>query len=141
MRDSILVPTTGDEGSQRAVEVAVTEAKLHNAAIQLLTVSEEGTNELAGAYDGSGGKQDSAAKQVIQRTRERIPEEIPVETFITGGVPTDEILAHIDAYDVDLVVMATHGRTGLKRAIIGSTTEAVVRRSDTPVLTVQADTE
>lgn len=140
MFDTILVPTAGDEGSSQAIEYAVQEARLHDAGIQLLTVKDDGTSQLAQAYDeDTDSKQDVRAKQAIQEARQQVPEEIAVDSFITDGVPKDEILSHIDTYDVDLVVMATQGRTGIRRAVIGSTTESVVRHSDTPVLTVQAD--
>lgn len=140
MFDTILVPTAGDEGSSQAIEYAVQEARLHDTGIQLLTVKDDGTSQLAQAYgEDTDSKQDVRAKQAIQEARQQVPEEIAVDSFITDGVPKDEILSHIDTYDVDLVVMATQGRTGIRRAVIGSTTESVVRHSDTPVLTVQAD--
>ncbi len=139
MRDTILVPTAGDAGSERAIEYAVREAEIHDASIQLLTIKDEGTSQLAEAYGGgSESELDTNAKRAIQSAREEIPDEIPVDSFISDGVPKDEILSHVDTYDVDLVVMATHGRTGIQRAVIGSTTESVVRHSSTPVLTVQA---
>ena len=52
------------------------------------------------------------------------------------GQPTDEILRAAAATDSDLIVMGTHGRTGLRRLLLGSVTEAVVRHSATPVLVV-----
>jgi nucleotide-binding universal stress UspA family protein len=57
------------------------------------------------------------------------------EAHVTRGAPTfDAILAQAGALSVDLVVMRTHGRTGIARAINGSVTEEVVRRSAIPVL-------
>lgn len=52
------------------------------------------------------------------------------------GQPTDEILHAAEAMGADLIVMGTHGRTGLRRFLLGSVAEAVVRRSATPVLVV-----
>lgn len=55
----------------------------------------------------------------------------------SDGVPSEEILDYADANGVDLIVMGTHGRTGLPRLLLGSTTERVVRLFDAPVLTVR----
>jgi nucleotide-binding universal stress UspA family protein len=53
------------------------------------------------------------------------------------GVPFHEILEYARRHDVDLIVMATHGRTGLAHALLGSVTEKVVRQAPCPVLTVR----
>ena len=62
---------------------------------------------------------------------------VPVETAVLGGTPHRRIRDYADAHDVDLVVMGTHGRTGLDRYLLGSVTEKVVRTADQPVLTVR----
>ena len=59
-----------------------------------------------------------------------------VKTFVAVGRPADEILKFIDANDVDLVVMSTHGRSGVSRWFLGSVAEQVVRRSNATVLLV-----
>lgn len=67
--------------------------------------------------------------------------DIPVETDVRRGNPHREILDYADEHAVDLVVMGTHGRTGLDRYLLGSVTEKVVRLSNVPVLTVRATDE
>jgi nucleotide-binding universal stress UspA family protein len=52
------------------------------------------------------------------------------------GVAADEIVRYADEWDIDLIVMGTHGREGVMRAVIGSVAEKVVRRATCPVLTV-----
>jgi nucleotide-binding universal stress UspA family protein len=52
------------------------------------------------------------------------------------GVPYSEIIRYADETQADLIVMGTHGRTGLRHALLGSTAEKVVRRAPCPVLTV-----
>lgn len=64
---------------------------------------------------------------------------IPAIEAIRLGVPHETIREYVDEEDIDLVVMGTHGRTGLERALLGSTTERVVRTVDTPVVTVPLD--
>lgn len=64
-----------------------------------------------------------------------------IEGVVAQGTPHQAILDHIDEHDIDLVVMGTHGRTGLDRYLLGSITEKVVRLSDAPVLTVRMPAE
>jgi nucleotide-binding universal stress UspA family protein len=52
--------------------------------------------------------------------------------------PANEILRYAKSGNIDLIVMGTHGRTGLARVVLGSVTEAVVRAAPCPVLTVQS---
>ena len=54
------------------------------------------------------------------------------------GAPYRAVVDYADAEDVALVVMGTHGRTGLQRYLLGSVTEKVVRTAGVPVLTVRA---
>ncbi|EMA60035.1 universal stress protein [Halorubrum kocurii] len=64
---------------------------------------------------------------------------IDLTTAVEMGTPHEVILRYADDHDVDLLVMGTHGRTGVERYLLGSVTEKVVRLSDTPVVTVRAD--
>jgi nucleotide-binding universal stress UspA family protein len=63
-------------------------------------------------------------------------DQIACETEIRTGYPVDEICAESNRDDVDLVVTATHGRTGFKHALIGSVAEQVVRYAECPVISV-----
>jgi universal stress protein A len=62
----------------------------------------------------------------------------PVETGVSEGIPADEILRNAEDAGCDLIVMASHGRTGLSRLLMGSVTEAVMRRARCPVLIVKS---
>jgi len=66
-----------------------------------------------------------------------LPTDIPVTPILAHGTPIREILQTIHDQNIDLVIMATHGQTGIAHAIFGSTSEKVVRRSPVPVLTVR----
>ncbi len=61
-----------------------------------------------------------------------------VTTYHLTGAPAEEIVTFADEYEVDLIVMGTHGWTGFKHLIVGSTAENVVRSAHCPVLTVRA---
>lgn len=61
-----------------------------------------------------------------------------VEVATAFGEPPDEIVAHARKHGIDLIAMATHARSGLARAVLGSVAEAVLRRAEIPVLMVRA---
>ncbi|MDS0281375.1 universal stress protein [Haloarcula onubensis] len=64
-------------------------------------------------------------------------DDVAVETAVVPGTPYRAILDYADEHGVDLIVMGTHGRTGLDRYLLGSVTEKVIRTADQPVLTVR----
>jgi universal stress protein A len=63
---------------------------------------------------------------------------VDILTAITRGRPAHAIVEYAIRHEVDIIVMGTHGRTGVSRALLGSVTEAVVRRAPCRVLTVPA---
>ncbi len=63
------------------------------------------------------------------------------EVQIKTGDPRDMILQQADTLPADLIVMGTHGRRGVSRLLLGSVTEAVVRRATCPVLTIRETTD
>jgi nucleotide-binding universal stress UspA family protein len=63
---------------------------------------------------------------------------IRAEARVRYGAPVEEILDHASAAGIDLIAMATHGRTGLKRVVLGSVAEQVLRRTPVPMLLVRA---
>ncbi len=68
-------------------------------------------------------------------------ENVRTESYICAGDPHQVILNYADHHGIDIIVMGTHGRTGLDRYLLGSVTEKVVRLSDIPVVTVRQDAE
>jgi universal stress protein A len=65
---------------------------------------------------------------------------VPKRTLIERGVPHDVIVGTAKSLGVDLIIMGTHGRLGLKRLVLGSVAENVVRHAPCPVLTVRGRT-
>jgi len=63
---------------------------------------------------------------------------LSIVTQVLIGRPAEEIITYAAAIDADMIIMATHGYSGLKHALLGSTTEAVLRRSQCPVLSIPA---
>lgn len=76
-------------------------------------------------------------QQQLDELRDRIATPgLQIEGEVVEGVPYVKILEQAEAVDADLIVMGTHGRTGLAHLLIGSVAERVVRLSERPVLTV-----
>ncbi len=67
--------------------------------------------------------------------------DLDAVTALVFGRPAREIVSYASRHGIDMIVMGTHGRTGVSRALLGSVAEAVVRRASCPVLTVPATTE
>src|SRR6266498_3031947 len=78
------------------------------------------------------------AETTLARVRAReLPSDVAVENIVLSGGPCYEICKTAGALGIDLIVMSTHGHTGLKHALLGSTTERVVRHAPCPVLTIR----
>ncbi|GAN32826.1 MAG: universal stress protein [Candidatus Brocadia sp. AMX2] len=83
--------------------------------------------------------------EMINKLRERLLKcvnedtkgRISVEAVIIQGIPFAEIIKASKEYKIDLIVIGTHGRTGLSHAIMGSVAEKVVRKAPCPVLTIR----
>ncbi|MFB6223258.1 MAG: universal stress protein [Haloarcula sp.] len=137
MFDSILVPTDGSPGSERAFEVAVTLASHRNATVHVLAVVDE-----HGPTDDWDYDEDSPAAAFIDSQSAHVATgDLTVTPVVREGVVHEAILDYAADTDSDLIVMGTHGRTGVRRFLLGSVTEKVVRLADAPVLSVKADTE
>lgn len=80
----------------------------------------------------------AAARERLPRFREvELDQHLRVETFVSNGSPAHEICATAKTQNADLIVISTHGHTGLKRFALGSVTENVVRHAPCPVLVVR----
>jgi len=83
-------------------------------------------------------------KQSVEEALQKIPEPQwpnakPVQRLIRIGVPFMEIIKYAKEADIDLVVVGTHGRSGLSHVLLGSVAERVVRKAPCPVLTVKPE--
>jgi nucleotide-binding universal stress UspA family protein len=138
MYDRIVVPTDGGPGTEQVVAEAAGLAELSGAVLDAVYVVDAGAT--AGFDVGAAGETTAealrtAGEEALAKV-EQLAGDVPVETTLREGAPHREILAHVDETDADLVVMGTHGRTGLGRVVLGSVAERIVRLSDVPVMTV-----
>lgn len=135
MFTNILVPTDGTENSRNALERAVTVADAFDATVHLLSVAPSRGGEQK--QDQLRSDPDDAADEAIRDASERLDREgIDYVTSVPEGEPDEQILAYADANPIDLIVMGTHGRTGLDRVLLGSVAEKTVRNAHVPVMTV-----
>ena len=140
MYDTILLPTTGGPEMAPVIEHAGSLADSYDATVHVVSVMdsrnrfESPASGLAGDAWEEGERE--RAQEAVHEAIEALP-DVAVERAVSSGVPHEEILTYADDADVSLVVMGTHGRTGLDHYLIGSVAERVVRRCAAPVLTVR----
>lgn len=136
----ILVPTDFSPSSDEALLMAASLARTSGAT--LLVVHVEESPAAYGMLELYYGQPDPADEQRLRELlEEKLSQSVPPEAGIrtehrlVTGDPVEELLRVAREEHPDLIVMATHGRTGLRRVLMGSTAEAVVRRATCPVLT------
>jgi nucleotide-binding universal stress UspA family protein len=133
----ILVTTDLSPFSLAAMEYATSFGTLYTSRIYLLFVLEG--KEGAHAKEGHAQlrTEEEATQALDEFVRTNIPGEIRLMQVVRKGVPADEIRRFAQEEGIDLIVMATHGRTGLRHMVMGSVAERVVRLCSLPVLTVK----
>jgi nucleotide-binding universal stress UspA family protein len=143
----ILVPIDGSPASNRGLAEAIALAKDQSAALRLVHVLEElalGAGGDAVVYLGNTvnllretGEQVVAAAEALVQASELKAESIILETM--SGRAAEAIVAEATRCGADLIVLGTHGRRGIRRLVMGSDAEAIVRTAPVPVLLVRAD--
>ncbi|MFC1999393.1 universal stress protein [Chloroflexota bacterium] len=144
----ILVPLDGSELGERALPYVEELAAATGAEVLLLeVVALQYDIALAETYTPNVGQlsEDFAkrtlanAEKYLKSIEERLSQRgITVRSEIETGVPAERVIAHAKEYDVDLIAMSTHGRSGISRWILGSVADKVLRAADRPVLLVRA---
>jgi nucleotide-binding universal stress UspA family protein len=137
----VLIAVDGSPIAIHAMEVGAELAKALGAQIALVHVVDP---KLASAPEG--GFPASAildnlrqeGRQLLESASRRIEGEPPPREYLVEGSPSREIITLATEWNADLIVLGTHGRSGIARAFFGSTAEGVVRHSQIPVLTVRA---
>jgi nucleotide-binding universal stress UspA family protein len=137
----ILVPIDFSECSRKALLYALALARQFGGAIRLVHVIEAAyLMGDFGAVDYAALEADlrtEAEKQLRRLAEAEIGTSVPCAMTIRSGRPATEIAEAAREFEADLVVIATHGRTGLKHVLLGSVAENVVRHAPCPVLTVR----
>ena len=146
---SILVPTDFSQCARHAVPAAAEMARLLGARVLCLHVVEPvvqpvGWTPLAEPLPAAEmGEQleESAARDLPAFSRSEEFEGLDVEDVVARGEPAAEIVRVAEERSAGLIVISSHGRTGLGRILFGSTAESVVRHARCPVLVVKPPEE
>jgi universal stress protein A len=138
----ILVPTDFSPGAAAATEHALSLAHAFGGTVTLFHVYAlptyvfpDGSTFVAGPDVAAKIERDVLDTLATAARNAERQSGVPVLTRSVIGAPYDEIIAAAKEYD--LIVMGTHGRTGLKHLLLGSVAEKVVRHASCPVLTVR----
>lgn len=131
----ILFPTDFSHTGDAALRLATTLAREHDAT--LLVVHVEEPPAAYGCGEMYYGIPDPITEDLERMLADVVPTDpaVPCEHLMVTGDPAMAITRIADEEGVEMIVMGTHGRSGLMRLLMGSTAEAVVRRSTCPVLT------
>jgi nucleotide-binding universal stress UspA family protein len=133
MLDTILVPVDGSGMSELAVPFAEGLARAAGAKVVLMRAV---PSPLLIAPE-PGEFSESQAAQALEEIKRRLPDgELHAEAHVVQGDPGDAIVRAAESLQADLIVMATHGRGGLGRAVYGSIADEVVRTTSVPVLLI-----
>ncbi len=145
MYDRILVPTDGSDAMETVIAHAVELAAAHDATLHSLYVAntaslsdipmDAGWESVTHALEREGQR----AVSVIERAADEAG--VAFESEIREGAPAKEIIRYAEEDDCDVIIMGTHGRSGVDRLLLGSVAEKVVRSSPVPVLTVRIPRE
>ena len=140
---TILFATDFSEGSDFAFQAALSLARKYEGKLILIHIINEPV-DLRGFYvphisfDKLEEEIEQGAEKLMEKfCRTHIKDFSNYETFVLPGIPYDEIIKKAEEFETDLIVMGTHGRTGLDHVLFGSTAEKVVRKSPIPVMTIR----
>lgn len=144
--EKILTAIDFSENSEFAFEYALTMAKQFNAELTLMHVINEPV-DLRGFYvphisfeQLEKEIEEGATKMMENFCSSRLASFQNFKTAIVSGIPYDEITRKADEIGASLIVLGTHGRTGLDHILFGSTAERVVRSANCPVMTIRLPT-
>lgn len=139
----IVVPTDFSDHSMRALPYAVDLAAKYDARLKVVFVNEPSLQVSDVAWVGVDERTVNddhvreARRHLEKLVLEQVPTDVPADAEILTGNAVDEIIRYALDVNADLIVMATHGRSGVSHMLMGSTAEHVVRKAPCPVLTLK----
>src|ERR1700739_191156 len=143
----ILVPTDFSESSERALKYAVRFGRPYKAEIVVLHVfhlkeylallSQRDDVDSGTANQVLEASKNGAIEKLEDLVRRLGDKDVVLLPVLLIGVPFEEIIRYAVEHEIDLIVMPTHGRTGLAHFLLGSTAERVISHSDCPVVVIR----
>lgn len=143
---TILYATDFSESSVPACDYALTLSRLTGAHLHVLNVIGELSDDQRSLMppqslaDLERELEIKSVRDIETFCRDRFGGQVDFTTHVEIGTPFREILGKAQEVQADMIVMGTHGRTGIEHVIVGSTAERIVRRSKIPVLTIRSGT-
>ena len=135
----ILHPTDFSEYSQNAFHIAVDLARIHKASILVLHVARPLSEEQV-SFGEASAPQPAEYHHRLEAAENEAADSTPgvaVEHLVLDGEPAHVVARVAQERQCDLIVIGSHGRTGLRRILMGSTAEHIIRLASCPVLTVK----
>lgn len=134
---TILHPTDFSEASESALHLASSLAHDHHARLVLLHVLPNAT-AVSGEGSAPATVEPEKMDAQLKLNRLEVPTtDVPVDRRLAQGNAAKEIVAAAERLGADLIVLGTHGRSGMARLLMGSVAEAVVREATCPVVTLK----
>jgi nucleotide-binding universal stress UspA family protein len=140
----VLYSTDGSQFAEKALACAVELAKQCGGELRVVTVVENpvfyGVPEATALYDAEfyrslSGELEKLAKAALERAGKAAEEAgVKATSTVRHGTPGDEIVAEAKDWGADVMVLSTHGRSGLARLLLGSVANSVVTHAPCPVL-------
>lgn len=145
---NIMVATDDSETARKAVNTAITIARLNNARLYAVHVITPGEISVTQHDPRDPGWKNQMRENLETQGKEATDyveiagniENVTIEPVILEGNPADEVVNFAEKNDIDLIVIGTLGKTGIKRFLLGSVAENVVRHSKKAVLIVKGET-
>ncbi len=147
MYKRILVPTDGSDTANAGLREALALAKEHGAQLRLVHVVDEllvvSPELYGGVYDRITEQLREAGTAILERARSMAQDAgVTAETQLVeamGGPAGERVIKVATEWAADLIVCGTHGRRGLRRIVLGSDAEYIVRHTPVPILLVRSD--
>jgi nucleotide-binding universal stress UspA family protein len=139
----ILAPTDLSELSRPAVGYALEIGLERNAEVIVYYVLSEdsdwfGKDDLLNPASVLLPRHKELLRQFVEENFADMVGKVKITEAVEAGIPYNKIIAKAEEENADLIVMSTHGRTGIERVILGSVTAKVVARAGCPVLSIRA---
>lgn len=141
----ILVPIDFSDHSKKALRYALPFARQFKAQLELMYVveptiypSDFGFGQV-GFPDVEKELHEKATLELRELIESNVPKTMKCTAVVSTGIPFVEITTFAQAEEIDLIIVATHGRTGVEHILFGSTAEKIIRKAPCPVLVVRAE--
>jgi nucleotide-binding universal stress UspA family protein len=142
--DRILVPVDFSDNSKKALQYAIPFAEQFKASITVLYVvepavfpSDFGFGQMS--FPDVEREMVDKAETELRKIVDELRTSVAIVPVVLSGIPFVEVTGYADENDIGLIILATHGRTGVEHILFGSTAEKIIRKSPCPVLVVRAE--